>query len=692
MGIKRDYIDNAIETIIKIDPSLDSKDVERVVTQIIKNKLKDPTINMDNNVTGDGLNTSLTGLCNWIETRNPVVSGNATFYAQPTELMSPTSYMLRSLKKGRKAVKKQMFQYKETSDEYAALDLDQQNKKVIMNAEYGGSGTPTAAFYTKYSPAATTSMAQSIITTMAAFFEGFVGDNQKFFNINECFDWMNTIIYKKKDQKIPKWVYIPTVKEVSDRIKTHFYMADKSTFPIIDSYVNNCTNDELVYLFYVNNIKDFVRRNSHVSKIIWNVLNSLPLLEAVEKEIPPEYQDKFPYQESGKHVLDYNKWVSKEMFLDPYNIPEIISEYMKELIDLMEQFVYIEYMTPDSITKLNNHYRNTVLLVDTDSNVINSNIFVSFILDEVFPGESFGRKKMYNEMILVNVMAAILDRCVIRILDFYGRTHNMDKDSRAELTMKNEFMFRRFFLMKVKKRYAASIVLREGNIMMPFKLEIKGMDFIKAGVTEEISAKFTSMIKKYILYSDDLRLHDMMKELKNFEKEIYEDLKQGGVKYLKPQMYKSKDAYKMKYDNKTGRSVSQAWSLPVFRASTVWNELYPDNKIYSLDRVKLLKLTVTGLQDLDSIKNKFPKEYDMVYNNIFNSTSKDIANCGLKVIALPASVKQIPEWLIPLIDYDLIISDVISSFRSVIDALNIEDVNFKTANGKANLTSALISI
>lgn len=689
MGIKKDYMKEAVNTIIKMDPSLNKDDVEKAVAKILKQQLKDPTIIMDNNVTGDGANITLTELCNWIDKRNPVVSGNATFYMQPTELMSPTSFMLRSLKKGRKAVKKEMFNFLPQSDEYQMLDLDQQNKKVIMNAEYGGSGTPTAAFYTKYSPAATTLMAQSIITTMAAFFEGFVGDNQKFFNNNECFDWMNAVI--QKDEKIPKWLYIPTEKEVSSRIKQHFYLADITVFPKIDAYVNSCTDKQRTYLYYANNMKDLIRNNSKISKLIYNIMASLPLLEATADEIPLQYKSKFPWQESGKHILDYNKWVSKEMFLDPYNIPDIIKDDMEELISLMTQFIYVEYITPDSIVKLNNHYRNTVLLVDTDSNIINSNIFVSFILNEMFPGETFGRQKMYNEMILVNILAAILDRCVIKILDYYGRTHNMDKESRAELTMKNEFMFRRFFLMKVKKRYAASIALREGNIMIPFKLEIKGMDFIKAGVSEEISKKFTSMLEKHILYSDGLELHEMMRELKAFEKEIYKDLRNGGTKFLKPQMYKAKDAYKMKVD-KFGNKVSQAWSQQVFRAASVWNELYPDQKIYSLDRIKLIKLAVAGLQDLDKIKDKFPNEYAMVRDKIFNSSSEDIIKSGLKVIALPMSIKEIPEWLLPLVDYDVIISDVISSFKSVIDSLGVENIVFKTSNGKASLTSCLISI
>ena len=233
-----------------MDPSLKKSDVEDAIESIMKNHLKDPTIIMDNNVTGDNAEITLTKLCGWIDKENPVISGNGTFYCQPEELLSPTSNMLRGLKRGRKEVKKKMFSYKPGSDEYASLDLDQNNKKVIMNAEYGGSGAPTAAFYTKYSPAATTLMAQSIITTMAAFFEGYVGDNHKFFHIDECFDWMNKVI--EKDEKIPKWIERPTAAEVSRRIKIHFVTLGLDDIPAIDAYVNNRTSDELTYLYYVS--------------------------------------------------------------------------------------------------------------------------------------------------------------------------------------------------------------------------------------------------------------------------------------------------------------------------------------------------------------------------------------------------------------------------------------------------------
>lgn len=681
MAIKKDFIISTIETIKRIEPNMDEEDIKQVVTRMVKQRMKDPTIIMDNNVTGDGATITLTEMCNWIEKRNPVVSGNATFYCQPEELESPTSSMLRGLKKGRKAVKKEMFKYNPNSDEYAMLDLDQANKKVIMNAEYGGSGAPTAAFYTKYSPAATTLMAQSIITTMAAFFESYVGDNQKFFHVNECYDWMNKVLEKK--DKVPKWVKCPTHIDVFHRIVKHFYMFDRSDYDGLKCYIENRSKDELIYLYYANNLRSFIKNHEEVIDLIRQVLYTLPNFEAVEKELPIEFRGKFESDATSSDVDKYNKWVSKVMFLDPYTVPDCIAEPMKKLRELLHQFIYVEYCTPDSIVKLNNHYRNTVLLVDTDSNIINADLFVSFIIHQIFPHETFGRKRLYNEMILVNILANMLDDSVAKLLDYYGIIHHMGPEARAELTMKNEFMFRRFFIMTKKKRYAASIVLREGNIMMPFKLEIKGMDFIKAGVTKDVTDRFTKMLEKHILFSEELELHALMDDLKRFEKEIYHDLKIGGMKYLKQQAYKVESGYK---------SVEKAWQLPVFRGSSIWNELYPSRKIYSLDRVNILKLITVNEQALEKIKNTFPNEYNMVVNKIYHSEKPEIRKAGLKVICIPKSVKKIPDWLIPLIDYDILISDVISSFRSVLDALNIEEMYYKTPNGDAAINSCLISL
>lgn len=679
MSFKKKYINAAVETLMKMDPTLDPEIVKNIVIKNMKDKMTNPTIIMDNNVTKETINTNLVDLCHWIDTTEPVISGNATFYCQPEVLQSPTSNMLRSLKKERKAIKREMFQYKPSDDKYEMLDLGQSNTKVIMNAEYGGSGAPTAAFYTKYSPAATTLMAQSIITTMAAFFEGYVSDNMKFFHINECFDWLSVV--NAKEDEIPKWVIAPTKDEVKERLYKRFYMYDLSDTVTIDTYIDNCNTKEIIYIYYANNMQEFIKRHSKIKSLIRNILFKLPLHEASETDIPTEFKDKF--SEVGK----YNDWVAKEMFMDPYTTPDIIKDDIIKLVDIVTQMCFVDYLTPDSIAKLNNRKRNTVLLVDTDSNILYADKFVTFILEEVFSNETFGRSRLYNEMICVTILATILDKSVCKTLDNYGRKHNAGDDARKEMTMKNEFLFRIFLLMLKKKRYAGSIVLREGHIMMPLKTEIKGLDFIKAGVSDHVTKIFTNMLEKHILFSNHLNLHELMNDIKAFEKEIYKDLKSGGTVYLKPQTFKGAGAYKI---DKNGNSM--AWRIQVFKAANAWNAIYPDDKIYSLDKVKMAKLAVTGLQDLDKIKDKYPEEYKLVRDNIFNSSNKDLAKAGLKVIAIPSNMSTIPDWIKELLDYTTIISDVCSSFRSVLDAFKLETIPIKTPNGKVNKTTSLIAL
>lgn len=682
MGVKSQFIDTAAGILKKMHPEWKTSQIEEALDHIWKEHIQDPSILMDNNVKNESAMITLTQMCNWVDKEKPVISGNATFYCQPSVHVSPTSEMLQALKRERKSVKNELWKYKPTDDEYQMLDLTQQNIKVIMNAEYGGSGTPTAAFYTKYSPAATTLMAQSIITVMAAFFEGYLGDNQVFFGINECFDWMRITCRKANNKKIPKWIHIPDSYTVANRIKRKMMngVAAIDDLNAITRYVASCDDTELVYLFYANNFKEFITNHPKMQNLLHNVLSKLPNYEVAIDGVPGGFESQFPSNDPTS-VEKYNKWMSNQMFLNPYQIPDIIKDDMTEFISLMTEYVYVEYITPDSIIKLNNHYRNTVLLVDTDSNIINTDIFVSFVLNEVFPGESFGRQKMYNDMILVNVMCAALSDSVALMLDYYGRMRNMNSEARKELTMKNEFMFRVLFLMQVKKRYTASIVLREGNIIIPFKAEIKGVDFIKAGVSDDVESRFKKMLCDHILFSDTLEVHELVRELKAFEREIDNDLHNGKMTYLKHAQFKDISAYK------------NPWTQQGFKGSMVWNAIYDDNKIYPLDRISLLKTTISSPLDIEDLKSTHPDIYNKIMTNIFMATNDpELRNTGLKIVAIPNTEKSIPEWLIPYIDYDLIISDTIASFKSILTALGLPEIKFKTPNGKASLTSGMISM
>ena len=136
----------------------------------------------------------------------------------------------------------------------------------------------------------------------------------------------------------------------------------------------------------------------------------------------------------------------------------------------------------------------------------------------------------------------------------------------------------------------------------------------------------------------------------------------------------------------------KAWQLQVNSGATFWNELYPKNSISSLDRVKLIKLAVKDLSDIEIIKKIDPEIYDKIHTKIFNSLNENIAKAGISVIAVPLSVKTLPNWLTPLVDTDITVSNVMSSFGSVFRVLNFESCRFNTKNDKAVLYSPIIAI
>lgn len=675
----KQYVDQTTEILARMHPEWDSERIEKIVVAIVQERCQDPVMRRENNVRGEYGTTTLLATVDWLEETKPVVAGNGTFYCQPEVERSPTSMFLKTLKNRRAEVKRELFKQEPGTMTYILLDLESGNIKVIMNANYGAAANASAAFHDDYSPAAITLMAQSIITTAAAFFEGFCGDNQRFFHLNECFDWIRKVI--SKTEAVHKWVYVPTTDEVVERIISKFEMIGPQEIGCLRRYLSTMGDTERVYLYYANNLRGFMFRHSPVKRLIPSILSTLPVMKAGE----------IPEGVEIDSVGEWNKQVSKAMFLDPYGVPDCIKDDLERLQRYLVQYVFVEYLTPDSVAKLNNHERNTVLLVDTDSNGIYLGQLVEFVMEKIVGNESYGREKMYNEIIIVAIITSTLSKCIALILDYYGRCHNLGEEARKELSMKNEFLWTCFFVMFLKKHYAALVAMREGNISIPFRLDIKGMDFIKAGVGEEVSKKFTKLLTDYILYPDEPNLRGLMVEIRKFENEIYYDLSLGGTNYLKSQQYKPYQAYSVKEVN--GVKVSSAWTQQVFRGSEVWNLLEDDHRIAALDRVKIVKTTIEKIDDVYPMRDTHPEMFGRIVDRIYGNENPKIAKTGLSVICIPPSVKKIPDWLLPYVNKDLVVSDTMSSFSSVLETFGITQVSFKTPNsGEVKKMTGLISL
>lgn len=146
------YRDKMSSIMLKMNPDWDQDIIEEVIDKLIEENVQDPVVEIDNNYTKEHKTSTLLSVINWIYKREPIISGNGTFYKNQHEAKNPVAKMLEGFLNKRKMHKKQMFAIEDTeSPRYKELDLFQSNDKKNANSYYGGSGAPTSAFYSVWS-------------------------------------------------------------------------------------------------------------------------------------------------------------------------------------------------------------------------------------------------------------------------------------------------------------------------------------------------------------------------------------------------------------------------------------------------------------------------------------------------------------------------------------------------------------
>ena len=565
----------------------------------------------------------------------------------------------------RKAVKKEMFKIEDTdSDEYKNLDRKQATIKINVNSYYGGSGAPSSAFYSAYSGPATTNSAQVVISTTMNMFESFVADNYNFIDLNEFFDWAHCIFSNYKDPD--DFIRFISKEELFDRLSNKLIKCKDIDLTILREFIDNLTDDERKVFYYKNNLIEFIDDYSNIQdlykKIFENVVNH-------------EYSDFDKLKENGtlpdriSTEKDWEKYVNKEYFMDPNSVPDSIKEYIVKLTDYFVQYVYSPYLAFDRVYRLKNFKRKVVTVIDTDSNILALDTFVNYTLDNILTndGNCYGRNRLHNVFITVNTITYAITEVVSKILTLHAKSINIPEEFRPNLNMKNEFMFTKLVIAKTKKRYLSKVMLREGNLMKKPKIDIKGFDFVKATTSAEAESFFKMLIDKYIM-GDDIDTKAILNELNQYSRKIENLIRNGDVTYLPNTTAKPLSAYK------------NPNSTQAVLACTAWNLLYPNKILDVPSKPKLLKLKIFSESDIESMRYKYPREYEIIKEKIFHDSTGmfitydkkgNVKVKGLTAICIPAAEK-IPECLIDYIDYSTMINNIIAPFKSVIEILGIK--------------------
>lgn len=674
--------DDMISSLMIMNKDWSIDDIEPIVDNMIKENIKVPVVTLDNNYTGESRQSNILSVLDWVLERKPLVAGNGTFYKNQIESINPIAEMIDGFLSDRKAIKKQMFKVEDTtSDEYKDLDRAQLNKKIMANSYYGASGMPKSAFYSLWSGPATTGTAQSVISTTETFFEGFLVDNYKFIDINECIHFMNTVI--NQDYELEDFIIPVSRKELFDRMSNMFYDDYNSEWDImLQNYIKGISDEDVTKIFYKYNLMEFTKRHSNVVKLYDELFKKVSNIEYAETidEVPKSFIDKAGNTNEHQIIKDYNNYVNKEHFLDPNSPPESIQVELAILNSYYMKYVYVPFMSIDRIHRLKYFPRKTVCIVDTDSNILALDLWVKFCNKELLKSD-YGRKYESNKFIMINTLTYFITSAVSDTLNEYGIHSYIPDDYRKRFNMKNEFYFNKLVIGKKKKRYVSSIKLREGNLLEPYKADVKGFDYMKATTSDNAKKIFDSIVRRHILESEVPNVSAILYDLREFENQIRQSIQSGDKTYLPIGNAKELGAYK------------NPFSQQGVRGSFAWNAIYPDNEISFPSKVSILKLNVFSLDDIEDLRDKEPIIYNRIASDIFNSRLEEVRSKGLQVLAIPAN-SNIPEWVQPYIDYNTVINNIIGQFKGVLDVfgVNCPEVgkSIKSVNRKTKKFSNIV--
>ena len=651
MNVVKNYIDEVTSIYRRLHPDIDPAIIEQHASDIIQRTFSDIPCTMKNNITHENRETTVSNVFEWIDERQPIITGNGAFFMQHSEYLAPTVTMLESLKANRSKVKKKMYTFKKGSIEYINLDTSQGNIKVIMNSDYGGSGTPLSPFYSVYIPPATTGSAKNITTTLICCLEFLSHNNNqwaKIKNINGLFDMMTIILSDTEERDLIKDSYSAEVvtNELLSRLIT-WTPADKD---ILYKYVNALSNDERTKIMLAFNI--------HM---------------VIEKYLSADMITLSNYMK--QHQLDVDNITEEGLSVAGFGVkaPEELQSVFDHVNKVILDNCCYPFILDDAESRATEMIREIVCVTDTDSLMLHFAHYVdsfqtrvSEFRDSCLMATAIG-VRIFVENVIPRMVGYVANGCNIK-----------DKYYRDKFRFKNEFGFLAMALF-AKKMYASSCFVQEGNPRDIHKMAISGMSFKKRDAAEFLAPVMVDLYDKNILTVRRIHVDSLLDKYYELRQLLSDNLKQN-TKFYQVAGLKTVAAYDAKK------------VLPdAMRGALIWNMMFPDDEMHPMDRVIVIKLDWNKLESLANTDARINQLFS--FNKILyidhgalaqgwqDRNGPVIDNETMKhspVICLPEGTIDVPEWMRECIDEEGTIDKLLSPFKQLLGLFDVYMAETKT--------------
>ena len=617
-----DWINTMKDTVKLLYPDISNSELEEFLCQVIDNNLKVPIAEFDNNYNRTTKRVDVLSLMQWVKDNKFIIAGNGTIFKNHEQEYNPSIHFLMDVKDSRDRIKKSMKSKTPGTYEYMIDDMGQLNEKLLMNSDYGAAGSPITYFFNLYCAVSTTATGQSLISTAMCAFEDFFSDNVRFIDFDDCSKYITNIINEPFNGDM-SLVEDKKAHEVFERLKSKFLDYKESYSYLLFNMLLNIDQDNLNRIYYKNNLYEFARLPK-VKKLLFKIIDET------------------------------------DLFLDPNKPPKENKEDLELLWSWMKEFVDYNYFSFNRIGRLTCDYRDSVITIDTDSNMICLSPWYNFVIDEVINGDekilNCDNKKLVYK--ICNSVTYIASQVIAVHLKKFAINSGIPEEFHSRLHMKSEFLFRRMLLTNTKKRYMSKVMLREGTVYE--KNDVKGLDHLKSECNDFTRDFINKLCDEEILRSDDISVKNMINGTRELANEVRSSLERGEKTFLTPKKCKEAGAYKMPFSEQS------------FRAAYAWNVIFPDQQIEFPDTVDLIHLNIFRIEDIKELEEKEPQIYNNIKRYIFESKIEDVKKKALTVLALPKNIDRIPEWCIPYINYDKIITDNTGKLKSILESLGVQ--------------------
>ena len=646
-------------------PLLSETEIASAVDYSISNHFKDTPVKVDNNYKKITIDSTLQSICDYIITREPILTSNGVLYNKHGSVPNPIYTMIDKFVNDRKAMKKEMFKYPKGSEDFEKYNLLQLLLKIDANGYYGATGQYSCIYYNIYAASSTTAQGRSCNAAAALFFESFLNNNVPIASMNQLIEFIHNVlnedrVYDSKD----------IISNHASLEETFFQLLSSTGFGwiptedemfIIWDILSRLNQDDLDRLFYKNNLFNFI--------------------------------DNKPVKDGLLYMLQ----TLKAPFMDPNHPPEEISELLDEFCLVLKEYVYYDKQIIDRIEKMHSLVRSVSIIQDTDSvicsldgwymyvrqmcygipmaiknEVVDACTFIetgevktsepkqkvdeySFIDDDIIevdrlidPMEITPQDGLRYS--IINIISYCTTILVNDYMEKYCRNSHTNNDRGCLITLKNEFLFKRVLITDRKKHYASKVELQEGNMIPEDKsLDVKGMDaFVKSTNNPAIQERLKKILYEDILNTESIDPIQVLRDIAKVEKEIYDSINNGEKRFFKPVKVKSLSSYE------------NPMRIQGVVASFAYNELHePGTETIDMsirNSLDIVKVDI-NIKNVDRIRESFPNVYEKAVNLL---KTKEFAN-GISSIAIPTNEK-VPGWVLPFINYQEIINNNVSGF------------------------------